>query len=340
MFIKLKDELLSKQLVWLITGAAGFIGSNILEQLLKLNQTVIGMDNLSTGNLYNIDIALSKVSQHQSKRFNFIQGDISDISNCQTCCEGVDIVLHQAALGSVKLSLEDPISSHRSNVDGFVNMLIAARDTKVKRFIYASSSAVYGDANQLPVMEENTGNPISPYAATKLTNEIYANVFARCYGLECIGLRYFNIYGPRQDPNGPYAAVIPKWIASLLHGEAVYIYGDGNTTRDFCYIDDVIQANLLAATVNNDEAIGEVFNIALGESISLNQLFYLISDIIKTEKPKLTISNPVYSDFRPGDVRHSLSDISKAKKYLDYRPTHTVRDGLKEYIHWFVENSM
>ncbi|MFZ5652556.1 MAG: SDR family oxidoreductase [Bacillota bacterium] len=325
-------------MVWLVTGVAGFIGSNILEQLLKLDQTVVGLDNFSTGYKRNLEEVLSGVSAKQAGRFNFVQGDVRDLDTCRRCCEGVDIVLHQAALGSVPRSIEDPITTNQSNIDGFLNMLVAARDKKVKRFVYAASSSTYGDHPGLPKVEDRIGQPLSPYAVTKYVNELYAGVFGRVYGMECIGLRYFNIFGPRQDPDGAYAAVIPKWFSGLLRGETVYINGDGETSRDFCFIENAVQANILAGCVDDEAALGQVYNIAFGERTTLNDLFYLIRELVVGVSPLAAGVTPVYRDFRPGDVRHSLADIGKASKLLGYAPTHSVRDGLKGAAAWYIRH--
>jgi UDP-N-acetylglucosamine 4-epimerase len=323
---------------YLITGVAGFIGSNLLEALLKENHQVIGLDNFSTGYEHNLDEVRSLVSTDQWQNFTFINGDIRDISTCHRACDNVDYVLHQAALGSVPRSIEDPIATNQSNIDGFVNMLVAARDAGVKRFVYAASSSTYGDHPDLPKVEDTIGKPLSPYAVTKYVNELYADVFARTYGMETIGLRYFNIFGRRQDPNGAYAAVIPKWFAAMLNGEPVHINGDGQTSRDFCYIENCVQANLLAATTQNPEAINQVYNVAFGQRTTLNELYALIRDRVQSLRPDVQIADPKYRDFRPGDVRHSLADIGKAKKMLDYRPGYSVRDGLDEAARWYVEH--
>jgi UDP-N-acetylglucosamine 4-epimerase len=334
---KTKRDLTADPKVWLITGVAGFIGSGILEQLLRLNQKVIGLDNLSTGYQYNLDSALSAVSTEQAKRFHFVKGDIRDLSTCRVCCKEVDIILHQAALGSVPRSIKDPIATNQSNIDGFLNMLVAAKDAKVKRFVYASSSSVYGDQVELPKREDKIGRPLSPYALTKYVCELYAGVFTSCYRLQCIGLRYFNVFGRRQDPDGAYAAVIPRWFTSILREEPVFINGDGETSRDFCYIDNVVQANILAGCAAGEEAIGQVYNIAFGERTTLNELYDLILDQVTALKPGLKNNRPYYRDFRPGDVRHSLADIGKAVNLLGYTPTHSVKDGLMEAALWYVK---
>jgi UDP-N-acetylglucosamine/UDP-N-acetylgalactosamine 4-epimerase len=323
---------------WLVTGVAGFIGSNLLEALLKRDQQVVGLDNYSTGQEENLRQVEQLVRADQWKRFSMIRGDVCDLEMCQLATRGVDYVLHQAALGSVPRSLEAPLNSHASNVTGFLNMLIAARDCGAKRFVYASSSSVYGDSPTLPKSEDKTGRCLSPYAATKVVNELYASVFAHCYKLPCIGLRYFNVFGPRQDPNGPYAAVIPKWIAAMIQNEAVYINGDGETSRDFCYVANAIQANLLAATTDNPAALDQCFNVAVGERTTLNQLFCELRDRLLPQFPHLTHFKPLYREFRAGDVRHSHADISKARKFLGYEPTHRIDNGLDDALEWYVAN--
>jgi UDP-N-acetylglucosamine 4-epimerase len=331
----LKQQLKSEQRTWLVTGVAGFIGSNLLEELLKLNQHVVGLDNFSTGYQRNLDEVQNTVNPEQWINFNFIQGDIKNLDDCRRACEGVDYVLHQAALGSVPRSVEDPIATNQNNIDGFLNMLVAARDAKVKRLVYAASSSTYGDHPDLPKVENKIGKSLSPYAVTKLVNELYAEVFARAYGFKTIGLRYFNIFGRRQDPNGAYAAVIPKWIGSLLRGETVFINGDGETSRDFCYVANAVQANLLAAIAEQLEAANQVYNVAVGNSTTLNDLFTLIRDGLIASCPGIAHVQPTYRDFRGGDVRHSLADISKAKRLLAYRPTHRIGDGLKDALPWY-----
>jgi len=339
---QLKKQLKQTQKTWLITGNAGFIGSNLTEFLLDNNQKVIGLDNFSTGYRHNIEDVLRSVGEEKAKNFTFIEGDIADIETCQTACNGVDIVLHQAALGSVPRSIDDPITSNRSNITGFLNMITAAKDAGIKRFVYASSSSVYGDSKELPKVEERTGNVLSPYAAMKATNELYGSVFHKVYGMETLGLRYFNVFGRRQDPNGAYAAVIPKWVASMLKREDVYINGDGETSRDFTYIDNVIQMNVLAGLTENPEAFGEAFNVAVGGRNTLNELFDLIKDQLNRsakEHQLSTISQqPIYRDFRPGDIRHSNADISKAKRLVGYEPTHDIYQGMEEAIAWYIEN--
>jgi UDP-N-acetylglucosamine 4-epimerase len=335
---QVKQLLLNQPGIWLVTGAAGFIGSNLVEALLGMNQRVVGLDNYATGSLKNLDEVRSLVGDNRWKKFVQIEGDIRDPEMCKRSCQGVDYVLHQAALGSVPRSIADPLASHESNVTGFVNMLTAARDNGIKRFVYASSSSVYGDHPALPKVETEIGNCLSPYAVTKRANELYAETFARCYGMETIGLRYFNVFGPRQDPNGAYAAVIPKWISAMINNEPVCINGDGETTRDFCYVANVVQANILAATVQNAEAINQTYNVAVHARTSLNQLFNLLRDGLIPDYPRLTNRVPVYMDFRSGDVRHSEADISKAKGLLGYKPTHTIEEGLSEALAWYRTN--
>ncbi|MCG8036289.1 MAG: NAD-dependent epimerase/dehydratase family protein [Candidatus Thiodiazotropha taylori] len=334
----LKAHLKSQPSTWLITGVAGFIGSNLLETLLKLNQKVVGLDNFATGHAYNFDKVEAAVSAEQWSGFRFIEGDIRDLQTCHDACSGVDYVLHQAALGSVPRSLTDPITTNECNISGFLNMLVAGRDAEVKRFVYAASSSTYGDHPGLPKVEDKTGNPLSPYAVTKLVNEHYAQVFARCYDFNTIGLRYFNIFGQRQDPNGAYAAVIPKWVASMIDREDVFINGDGETSRDFCYIDNAVQANLLAATTTNPDATNQVYNVAVGDRTTLNQLFTKIRDILADRFDYLSDLAPVYRDFRAGDVRHSLANIDKANSLLGYQPSHNIDQGLTEAMSWYVDD--
>ncbi len=331
----LQQHLLANQNTWLITGAAGFIGSNLIETLLRLNQHVVGLDNFETGHQHNLDQAVAAVPDTKGS-FRFIKGDIRNLDDCHKACEGVDFVNHQAALGSVPRSLEDPIRTNSTNIDGFLNMLVAARDAKVKRFVYAASSSTYGDHPDLPKVEEKIGNPLSPYAVTKLVNELYAQVFARTYEFKTIGLRYFNIFGQRQDPEGAYAAVVPKWVASMLNGDEVFINGDGTTSRDFCYIENTMQMNLLAATTDNPDALNEVYNVALNDRVSLTELFDMIRDRLQQRVPGLKIPDPTYRDFRAGDVLHSQADISKAQNLLNYQPSHRIAAGLDESMNWYV----
>ena len=332
----LTKELNASQSTWLVTGAAGFIGSNLLETLLKLNQKVIGLDNFSTGHQYNLDEVQGLVTQEQWKNFTLIGGDIRDIATCHQACNGVEYVLHQAALGSVPRSIEDPALTNANNISGFLNMLIAARDANVTRFVYAASSSTYGDHPDLPKQEPHIGNPLSPYAVTKLVNELYADVFARTYDFKTIGLRYFNIFGQRQDPNGAYAAVIPKWFAALLHGDDSFINGDGETSRDFCFIDNCVQVNLLAATVQTGEAVNQVYNVAFGERTTLTKLHELIKARVEHIQDKKTNSQLIYRDFRAGDVRHSLADISKAVNLLGYSPQFCIENGLDKAAEWYL----
>jgi UDP-N-acetylglucosamine/UDP-N-acetylgalactosamine 4-epimerase len=335
---ELEAQLAAAPRTWLVTGVAGFIGSNLLEALLRLGQTVRGLDNFATGKRRNLDEVKSLVTTDQWARFTFVEGDIRDLAICRHACQGTDYVLHQAALGSVPRSIENPVASTEANVNGTLHVLIAARDQRVRRVVYASSSSVYGDHPVLPKVEAQIGQPLSPYAVTKRSNELYAEVFARCYALEVIGLRYFNVFGPRQDPDGPYAAVIPKWIAALLRNEPVQVNGDGTTSRDFCYVANVVQANLLAATTPNREALNQVYNVALGGRTTLNELFALLRDLLAPDFAAAQGRQPVYQDFRPGDVRHSLADISKAEARLGYAPTHPVAEGLKAALAWYVQN--
>jgi len=321
---------------WLVTGVAGFIGSNLLEALLKSNQHVVGLDNFATGHRKNLDQVRAAVSPAQWSRFQFLRGDIRRLQDCRRALQGVHLVLHQAALGSVPRSVDDPLASHASNVTGFINMLVAARDARVARFVYASSSSVYGDDNHLPKLEKRVGLPVSPYAATKAMNETYAAVFARCYKIQTIGLRYFNVFGPRQDPDGPYAAVIPRWIAAMIRRQPVLVNGDGKTSRDFCYVANVVQANLRAATATRLDAVNQVYNVAVGERTSLNELWRLLRDRLLPRFPHLKNFKPVYRDFRAGDVRHTLADIAKARRLLGYRPSHGFAQGLDEALDWYV----
>jgi len=321
---------------WLVTGVAGFIGSNLLEHLLKLNQTVIGLDNFATGHQYNLDEVQGLVTPEQWAGFTFIDGDIRNLEDCQKACMGVDYVLHQAALGSVPRSIADPITTNAANITGFVNMLVAARDAQVKSFTYAASSSTYGDHPALPKVEENIGKPLSPYAVTKYVNELYADVFAKTYGFNCIGLRYFNVFGKRQDPNGAYAAVIPKWTAAMIQGDELFINGDGETSRDFCFIENTLQMNLLAATAP-DEAKNEVYNVAVGDRTTLNDLFHALQSAL-AENGKPYTRKPVYRDFRAGDVRHSQADISKAASKLGYAPEYRIMDGIAKAMPWYISH--
>jgi len=329
-----KRTLLAKSRTWLVTGAAGFIGSNLIEHLLRLNQKVIGLDNFSTGHQYNLDEVLGN-NPDQTHLFTFVKGDICDLQTCQTATAGVDYVLHQAALGSVPRSINDPIATNRANIDGFLNMLVAARDAKVKRFVYAASSSTYGDHPDLPKVEDKIGNPLSPYAVTKYVNELYAKVFSNTYGIESIGLRYFNIFGRRQDPQGAYAAVIPKWIMEYVAGGSIIINGDGETSRDFCYVNNAVQANILAAVAPRESA-NTIYNVAVNDQTTLNQLFGYIESQVISRLPDLKKTIPIYRDFRPGDVRHSRADICKAQTHLGYQPTHTIQQGLDDAMDWYM----
>jgi UDP-N-acetylglucosamine/UDP-N-acetylgalactosamine 4-epimerase len=324
---------------WLVTGSAGFIGSHLVEALLRLDQTVVSLDNFATGHRHNLEQVSAALGTAASARHTFIEGDITDAQFCREACAGIDVVLHQAALGSVPRSLAQPLVTHAANATGFLNILDAARQAGVKRFVYAASSSTYGDHPQLPKVEHVIGRPLSPYAVTKYLNELYADVFSRCYGIETIGLRYFNVFGARQDPLGAYAAVIPRWVNEMLAGTRCIVNGDGETSRDFCYIDNVVQANLLAATSSNPAAVNQVYNVAYGEATTLNTLHDLIAAALRRHKPGFDIQPPVHGEFRAGDVRHSLADIGKAKNLLGYAPTHTVRSGLAEAIAWYVAAS-
>ena len=335
---QVQTELRLSPKAWLITGVAGFIGSNLLETLLKLDQNVVGLDNFATGHQRNLDEVQTLVTPEQWTRFNFIRGDIRELADCKKASAGVDYVLHQAALGSVPRSLSDPITTNAANITGFLNMLVAARDAGVKSFTYAASSSTYGDHPALPKVEDKIGKPLSPYAVTKYVNELYADVFARSYGFKTNGLRYFNVFGPRQDPNGAYAAVIPKWISSLIKGEPVYINGDGETSRDFCFIANVVQANLLSATTQNPDAVNQVYNVAVGDRTSLNELYAQLHRNLLPLYPHLNDVKPVYRDFRAGDVRHSLADITKAQHLLGYAPTQRIGQGLELAMPWYIQN--
>ena len=322
---------------WLVTGVAGFIGSNLLETLLKLNQTVVGLDNFATGHQHNLDEVQSLVTAEQWAKFSFIEGEIRQFSDCQKACAGVDYVLHEAALGSVPRSIADPITTNETNISGFLNMLTAARDAGVASFTYAASSSTYGDHPALPKVEENIGKPLSPYAVTKYVNELYADVFAKTYGFKTIGLRYFNVFGQRQDPKGAYAAVIPKWTSSMIAGEDVFINGDGETSRDFCFIQNVVQANILAATTQSDEAKNQVYNVALGDRTTLNELYRAIQAALATNDVNFE-RDPVYREFRAGDVRHSQASIAKIEQGLGYAPQFKIAEGIQLAMRWYVNN--
>lgn len=334
---KIQQDLVAAPKTWLITGVAGFIGSNLLETLLKLNQTVVGLDNFSTGYQKNLDEVQSLVSAEQWQHFSFIEGDIRNFADCQKACTGVDYVLHQAALGSVPRSLAEPITTNEVNISGFLNMLTAARDAEVQSFTYAASSSTYGDHPGLPKVEDKIGKPLSPYAVTKYVNELYADVFARSYDFKSVGLRYFNVFGRRQDPDGAYAAVIPKWTATMIKGDTVFINGDGETSRDFCYIENTVQANILAATTQNEDAINQVYNVAVGDRTTLNELFNAIKSAL-ADNDVIYEQQPTYRDFRPGDVRHSQADISKANSLLNYEPKFNIFQGIHEAMAWYLES--
>ena len=332
---QIKQDLLAKPKTWLLTGVAGFIGSNLLEHLLKLNQTVVGLDNFATGHQHNLDEVQGEVSQEQWTRFNFIEGDIRNKEDCKKAVIGVDYVLHQAALGSVPRSINDPATTNDVNISGFLNMLIAARDENVSSFTYAASSSTYGDHPALPKVEANIGNPLSPYAVTKYVNELYADVFARAYNFNTIGLRYFNVFGKRQDPNGAYAAVIPKWTSDMINNEEVFINGDGETSRDFCFIENTVQMNILAATAT-DDAKTQVYNVAVGDRTTLTTLYASIQNSLNSNG--IACSNaPTYREFRAGDVRHSQADISKAKNLLGYEPEFKIQQGIDKAMPWYIQ---
>ena len=346
---KLRARLVTETHTWLVTGVAGFIGSNLLEHLLKQNQRVVGLDNFATGHRRNLTEVQTLVTPEQWGNFHFIEGDIRNLDDCRRAMAfpatdassggsgvPVEYVLHEAALGSVPRSLADPITTNGVNISGFLNMLVASRDAGVKSFTYAASSSTYGDHPGLPKVEHTIGKPLSPYAVTKYVNELYADVFARCYGFNTVGLRYFNVFGPRQDPNGAYAAVIPKWIASLMQGEPVYINGDGETSRDFCFIANVVQANLLAAVAQEPEAVNQVYNVAVGDRTSLNELYVQLHSKLLPHYPHLQDTQPVHRDFRAGDVRHSLADIGKAQRLLGYAPTQRIGEGLALAMPWYM----
>ena len=345
-FSLIKKHLASNHYSWLITGVSGFIGSNLLEALLQLNQRVIGVDNFLTGKLENLDQVKDSVSPDEWQNFEFIRGDICNLDICERASKGIDFVLHQAALGSVPRSIEDPIKTNEINISGFLNMLLAAKNNNIKNFIYAASSSTYGDHKALPKVEDNIGKPLSTYAVTKYVNEVYADVFKTNYNFNSIGLRYFNVFGRRQDPDGAYAAVIPKWIAAMIKGDDVYINGDGETSRDFCYIDNVVQANILAALAiidnyedeKNFNAINQIYNVAVGDKTSLNELYYILNDTLSKKFDYLKNSKPIHREFRAGDVRHSQANIEKAQLKLGYEPSHRVKDGLIEAMDWYVEN--
>ena len=330
-----RDLLRSRPRRWLVTGGAGFIGSHLVQALLELDQHVVSLDNFATGYRRNLAEVERAVTPAAWQRNALIEGDIIDAATCRQACDNVDVVLHQAALGSVPRSIEDPLRTHAANATGFVNMLVAARDANVGRFVYAASSSTYGDHPGLPKVEDVIGAPLSPYAVTKLVNELYASVFARCYGMATIGLRYFNVFGARQDPDGAYAAVIPRFVAAMLEERPLTIHGDGSTTRDFCYVANVVQANLLAATTEDPAALSQVYNVAVGDRMSLDELYRTLGNLIGERHPELSIPVPQYADFRPGDVRHSEADIGKARRLLGYNPEWTAREGLIDALPWY-----
>jgi UDP-N-acetylglucosamine/UDP-N-acetylgalactosamine 4-epimerase len=335
-FERAKQQLIAAPKTWLVTGCAGFIGSNLVENLLKLGQKVVGLDNFSTGKQHNLTQVQQIVGAELWQQFRFIEADIRDPAACLNACTGVDYVLHQAALGSVPRSINDPIATNETNISGFLNMLVAAKEHKVSRFVYAASSSTYGDHPALPKQEANIGNPLSPYAVTKYVNELYADVFSRCYGFHSVGLRYFNVFGPRQDPHGAYAAVIPKWTAAMIAGEDVAINGDGETSRDFCFVANAVQANILAALSSPEQS--EVYNVAVGDRTSLNTLFHAIANSLQAEGVDYS-KQPLYRDFRAGDVRHSQADISKARQQLGYEPSHNIGQGIAVAMPWYVKNN-
>lgn len=336
MYEEMLEQIAAEQRTWLVTGVAGFIGSNLLEKLLVLGQKVVGLDNFATGSRENLQLVRQAVGDARWRNFRFIEGDIRSLATCHAACHGVDIVLHQAALGSVSRSVEMPLDSHDSNVNGFLNMLEATRHAGIARFVYASSSSVYGDDPQLPKVESRLGRALSPYAVTKYIDELYASVFARNYGMATVGLRYFNVFGPRQNPDGAYAAVIPCWISAMLNRQPVYINGDGETARDFCYVDNAIQANLLAAMTGEPGAVNEVYNVGLNAQTSLNELFSHLRQLIGEHDPAIEGTEPVYRDFRPGDMRFSRADIGKAHRLLGYHPVWPVARGLQKTVDWYI----
>jgi UDP-N-acetylglucosamine/UDP-N-acetylgalactosamine 4-epimerase len=337
-FDEVKSSLLKKQNHWLVTGCAGFIGSHITLNLLKLNQKVTGLDNFITGHRHNLNDVKAQLPSNQWKNFKFVEGDIRNVETCKTLVNGIDYVSHQAALGSVPRSIKDPIATNDHNINGFINMITAAKDANVKAFVYASSSSVYGDHPVLPKVEQQIGKPLSPYAVSKYTNELYATVFVKNYNFPVIGLRYFNVFGARQDPNGPYAAVIPLWVSSLIKNEELFINGDGSTSRDFCYVDNAVQANILAATCGNKEAHGEAFNVACGDRTTLLELYNTLKTKLQSQFSHVKNHQATHREFRAGDIQHSLADISKAKKLLGYEPTHNVARGLDEALSWYVSS--
>jgi len=335
---KIKTKLLKEQKTWLITGVAGFIGSNLLETLLQLDQRIIGLDNFSTGHEANLKKVSSLVSDAQWKNFTFMEGDICDYETCIKATTNVEYVLHQAALGSVPRSVADPILTNNVNISGFLNMLTAAKNSEVKSFVYAASSSTYGDHPDLPKVESNIGNPLSPYGLTKLVNELYADVFHKIYGFRSIGLRYFNVFGKRQDPNGAYAAVIPKWISLMIKNKEIIINGDGSTSRDFCYIDNAVQANILSALADSS-AFNNIYNVAVGDRTSLTKLVDLLRSSLMANNIDYK-KQPHLTDFREGDVKHSMADITKAKQNLGYDPEFTVEKGLHQTVMSYINQEI
>ena len=324
---EVQQHIRTRRRTWLVTGAAGFIGSNLVQALLKLDQDVVGLDNFSTGKRENLE-----------RRMRFIEGDIRSLETCREACRGADVVLHQAALGSVPRSIDKPLATHDNNVNGFLNMLVAVRDAGIGRLVFASSSAVFGDDPLLPKVEERIGRAASPYGLSKHVNELYAGVFAACYGLQWVGLRYFNVFGPRQDPDGPYASVIPAWIGALLRGETAYINGDGSCARDFCHVDNVVQMNLRAALTEDAGAINQAYNVAHGEMTSLGELFEIIRALLGKRRPHLKTVRAVHREPRRGDIQLSRADIGKAQRLLGYQPTVRIMEGLERTMDWYVAN--
>jgi UDP-N-acetylglucosamine 4-epimerase len=335
---EVQQQLRARPRRWLVTGVAGFIGSSLLESLLELDQSVTGLDNFSTGRRANLEEVRAKVGRDRFSRFRLVEGDVASTDVCGEAVSGVDLVLHQAALGSVPRSIEAPLESNAANVTGHLALLEAARRAGIRRFVYASSSSVYGDSPALPKLEPDLGRPLSPYAVTKLANELYATVYGQLHGMETAGLRYFNVFGPRQDPEGPYAAVIPKWVAAMIRGERVLIHGTGATSRDFCHVANVVQANLLAATVESREALNQAYNVAAGRRTTLEELFGLLRERLVARHPRLRELQPEHGPFRAGDVLHSLADIGKARRLLSYEPTHSIERGLDESLDWYERN--
>ncbi|MCB9094320.1 MAG: SDR family oxidoreductase [Halobacteriovoraceae bacterium] len=333
-YSEVQHKISQEEKTWLITGVAGFIGSNLAEALISLGQKVIGFDNLSTGLRKNIQ----ELQELGKNKFVFLEGDLANFEDVFKATEGVDYILHQGALGSVPRSLKEPLRYEEANIRGTNNLLEAMRLQNIKRIVFASSSSVYGDNQELPKIENQVGDPLSPYALSKKINEQMAEVYAKCYGIEYIGLRYFNVFGKRQDPDSTYAAVIPRWIKAMLHSEPLAIFGDGETSRDFCYIENVIQMNLLASCTQNEKALNQIFNCAFSQKTSLNELYQLIKTNLLEIDPSLEINAPEYKDFRPGDIRHSLASLDKAKRLLDYHPEFSLAEGLKKALPWYYKN--